>query len=100
MKRGKNTKIFDPFVGLELDSYEQEIESSLDKIPKLSPISPSQARSLEIMAKNTVESTRKNKNINLRVSEVTYRNLKFKALKLGIPYQTLASSILHQFSSR
>ena len=41
----------------------------------------------------------KNKNINLRVSTPTYLGLKKKAAKLGLPYQTLAGSILHQYAS-
>lgn len=41
----------------------------------------------------------KNKNINLRVSTPTYLGLKRKAAKLGLPYQTLAGSILHQYAN-
>lgn len=46
-------------------------------------------------AKNTLG---KNRNINLRISEKAIYKLKTKAIKLGIPYQTLASSILHQYA--
>lgn len=38
----------------------------------------------------------KNKNINIRVSEKDLLKLKSKAVALGIPYQTLAASILHR----
>ena len=38
----------------------------------------------------------KNKNINIRVSEKDLLKLKSKAAALGIPYQTLATSILHR----
>lgn len=41
----------------------------------------------------------KNKRINLRVSERDLVNLKAKSLEEGIPYQTLISSILHQYVS-
>lgn len=100
MKKNNQTEIFNPFKGLVLDHYEQEIETNLGKNPKMTPPSKSKVLKLQNMAKNSTESIRKNKNINLRVSESTYLNLKAKALKLGIPYQTLASSILHQFSNR
>lgn len=38
----------------------------------------------------------KNKNINIRISEKDLLKLKSKAVVLGIPYQTLAASILHR----
>jgi predicted DNA binding CopG/RHH family protein len=46
------------------------------------------------IAKNTLN---KVKNINLRVSVRTLSKLKNRALEEGIPYQTLASSVLHKF---
>lgn len=45
-------------------------------------------------AKNTLNKT---KNINIRLSEKVLARLKARAVKEGIPYQTLASSVLHQF---
>jgi len=39
----------------------------------------------------------KSKNINIRVSAKTLFKLKTKAIEEGIPYQTLASSVLHKF---
>ena len=41
----------------------------------------------------------KNKNINIRISERDLYKLKAKAMREGIPYQTLASSILHKFAN-
>lgn len=38
----------------------------------------------------------KNKNINIRLSQKILIKLKAKAASLGIPYQTLAASILYQ----
>jgi predicted DNA binding CopG/RHH family protein len=45
------------------------------------------------------ETLSKTKNINLRVSEKVVQKLKNKAAGLGVPYQTLASSILHRYAS-
>lgn len=42
----------------------------------------------------------KSKNINIRLSEKVLLKLKAKAASVGIPYQTLASSALHQFVLR
>lgn len=39
----------------------------------------------------------KSKNINLRVTAKTYFRLKTKAIEEGIPYQTLAASVLHKY---
>ena len=44
-------------------------------------------------ARNTLNKTR---NINIRLSERDLARLKRKAAEEGIPYQTLASSILHK----
>jgi predicted DNA binding CopG/RHH family protein len=41
----------------------------------------------------------KNKKINIRVSNGDIHHLKKKADELGMPYQTLISSILHQYAT-
>lgn len=46
-------------------------------------------------AQNTLN---KNRNINLRLSERDLQRLKAKAIQTGIPYQTLAASILHRYA--
>lgn len=48
-------------------------------------------------AKKTLDKT---KNINLRLSEKTVLKLKAKAVAEGIPYQTLASSVLHKYANQ
>ncbi len=42
----------------------------------------------------------KRKNINIRVSERDLHRLKVKAAELGLPYQTLVSSVLHQYTNK
>ncbi len=44
-------------------------------------------------------SMKKNKRMNIRISERDLRKLKIKALEEGIPYQTLVSMILHKYLS-
>jgi len=51
----------------------------------------------ESYAKNTLEKT---KNINIRIPERVLLKLKSIAARKGMPYQTLVSSILHQFAAR
>lgn len=50
-------------------------------------------RELQAIAKNTLS-------INLRLSEKVVAKLKVKAAEEGIPYQTLASSVLHRFANK
>ena len=89
---------FNPFKNLVLDPYEKEFEHNLDeKKIKMTPPSASRLAALQKAASDTLK---KNKNINLRVSESTLLGLKSKAKHLGIPYQTLATSILHQYANQ
>ena len=53
-------------------------------------------REAALAAKYTLE---KIKNINLRVTTKTLYKLKAKAIEEGIPYQTLASSVLHKYAN-
>lgn len=70
-----------------------EIEYTLDKGELKSQLTPQRRRELQQAVKNTLNKT---KNINIRLSERDLYRLKSKAVEEGIPYQTLASSILHK----
>ena len=48
------------------------------------------------IARNTLNKT---KNINLRISERGVMLLKRKAAEKGLPYQTLAASVLYQYGT-
>lgn len=48
------------------------------------------------VAKNTLK---KNQRINIRLSDRDLTGLKERAVREGIPYQTLVSSILHKYLS-
>ena len=50
-------------------------------------------KAAQTAAKNTLNKT---KNINIRLSEKVLAKLRAKAAREGIPYQTLAASILHK----
>ncbi len=45
-------------------------------------------------------SLNRERNINIRLSERDLQKIKAKAAEKGLPYQTLVSSILHQYSLR
>jgi predicted DNA binding CopG/RHH family protein len=45
-------------------------------------------------ARNTLK---KDKRINLRLTQKDYHQIQIKAIEEGIPYQTLISSIIHKY---
>ena len=46
-----------------------------------------------------LESARKTRNINIRISESDLDQLKARSRREGLPYQTLIASILHKYVS-
>jgi len=86
----------------ELDSNEtrelEAIETALENGElKSVPNFEKRKKELQQIAKNTLNKTR---NINIRLSERDLYKLKAKAVEEGIPYQTLASSILHKSTAK
>lgn len=75
------------------DEYESEILEAFEN-GKLKPVEPSE--DFKTIARNTM---RKNKKINIRISENDLSALQRKAARDGIPYQTLIGSVLHRFAS-
>ncbi len=54
----------------------------------------------KLKAKKYAEATmKKDKRMNIRISERDLKNLKIKAMEEGLPYQTLVSMILHKYVS-
>ena len=78
-----------------IDKEEKEIIESFEK-GDWRPIEDLQheIKKLKRVAKNTAK---KSKRINIRISEQDLIALRSKALQLGIPYQTLVSSIIHRY---
>ena len=81
-----------------LDKEEEQILKDFEegKYIRVRDFEQEKKRMQEI-AKNTLQKTR---NINLRVSQKTLQKLKSKAAEEGMPYQTLASSVLHRFANK
>jgi len=76
-----------------LDNYESEILKTF-KNGKLKH-SKSQT-DYQVIARNTMK---KNKKINIRISDNDLSALQRRAVREGIPYQTLIGSVLHKFVS-
>ncbi len=69
-----------------LDSYENDEWVSISETEDVAKY--------KAAAKNTFK---KNKRVNIRISEMDLDLLQEKALAEGLPYQTLMSSILHKY---
>ena len=74
----------------KLEPDEQEIEDAADEFV---PVDEDERKHIAgILAR-----ARKNKNVNIRLSEFDLDRIRMKADKEGIPYQTLIASVLHKF---
>lgn len=81
----------------KLDPEEQELFDSVERGEwKSSEPTRAEMRRYMRMARNTL---RKDKRINIRISQSDLEGLQTKAIREGIPYQTLVSSILHKYVS-
>ena len=80
---------------LPLDEEERELIRSIENNEW---VESKDAIKQKKLAKEYAEATiRKDKRMNIRISERDLRNLKKKALEEGIPYQTMVSMILHKY---
>lgn len=85
-----------PFKNLKLTKEEREIEEAIERgdVHSVPDVEKEKARYQRI-AKATLD---KIKNVNLRLSRRDLHQLKVKAARAGIPYQTLAASVLHRYA--
>lgn len=82
---------------LKLDKEETEIAEAIEqgKLKSLPGLS-SAKKKYQIIAGATLN---KNKNVNIRLSERDLMKIKSMASERGIPYQTLLTSLIHQYST-
>jgi len=78
-----------------LDQEEKDLMESIER-DEWQPV-----RYFDRKRKKMVEAARntlkKDKRINLRLSQKDYHQIQIKAVEEGIPYQTLISSIVHKY---
>jgi predicted DNA binding CopG/RHH family protein len=80
---------------MKLDKEEKNILESLDsKKMKLSKPSKKKINAIISGAKNTFK---KDKRVNLRLYDHDYKGIQKKALEMGMPYQTLISTLIHRY---
>ena len=80
----------------QLDAEEQQLLEDCERDAMLSVATPALLESLRESAKATGQ---KDQRINIRLSSGDLQAIRTRALQAGIPYQTLISSILHQFAN-
>lgn len=83
--------------GYKLDDYETEILTGLTKTGYKSIADrKNEIKKYQQAANATLQ---KKRNINIRISETDLLKVKALAVKKGLPYQTMISSVIHQYSS-
>jgi len=80
----------------KLDKEEKQLLKAVEGGEFESVLTKKRRIELVAAAKNTV---RKDKRINIRISNRDLMAVQLKASKEGIPYQTLVSSIIHKYIS-
>lgn len=85
-----NEKAFGP-----IDQEEQEIFASIEneKWQQVEDVNREKEKAV-LSARNTIK---KDKRINLRLTQKDYHQIQLKAIEEGIPYQTLISSLVHKY---
>ena len=78
----------------KLNKEEKEILESYEKDEWVSVSKPADIAKYKAAAKATFK---KDKRVNIRISELDLELLKERALIEGLPYQTLMSSVLHKY---
>ena len=91
MIKSRSKSFFEP-----LDDQERDIRDAIEK-GKLASVSDEEELKEKLIraARTTIA---KNRHISIRLSERDLIWLRAKALELGMPYQTLIGSILHQYA--
>lgn len=81
---------------MNLNEEEKALLTSYENDQWQSNIDSARNSELEDWAAKAIK---KNKRINIRLSDVDLNRLKSRAIREGIPYQTLVSSVIHKFVS-
>ncbi len=78
-----------------IDDEEKELMESIenDEWVPVKNMTPEKEKAV-MAARNTLK---KDKRINLRLSQKDYHQIQIKAIEEGIPYQTFISSIIHKY---
>lgn len=89
-----------PYVSKYLDDEERELIEAMeaDSYAPKSVLTPEMLREHQAAARNTINET--STKVSLRIAQTDLARVKARALREGVPYQTLIKSIIHQAVSR
>ena len=81
---------------MHMDDYELELLDAVENASHFERVENFEDELLE--AKNAAKNfLKKSKNVNIRIPEFDMLMLKRKSAELNIPYQTILSSLIHQY---
>lgn len=90
-EKARHKGFFEP-----LDDQERDLREAIEG-GELAPV-PDEEAEKEKLVRAARATLAKNRHISIRLSEKDLFRLRAKAGELGIPYQTLIGSILHQYA--
>jgi hypothetical protein len=97
-KKMKNKREPDRFLDDEEREIIESFEAAIDD-GKVFPKSPDEVKALNLQWQQILRNSTVRKAITLRVQERDIERLKSIARRKGMPYQTLVTSVLHQFAN-
>ncbi len=80
---------------MKYDKEEKEILDAYES-GKIKLASPSK-KEVDAIKATAVNTFKKNRRITIRLYDHDFKGIQKKAMEMGIPYQTLISSIIHQY---
>jgi len=80
----------------KLDKYEKELLDAYEK-GEFVPVENKDKKVSELQ-KSAQNTLKKDRRVNIRISGKDLTEIRIAAIKEGIPYQTLMSSVLHKFA--
>jgi predicted DNA binding CopG/RHH family protein len=84
---------------MKMDEYELELLDSVEATTEFQRVENFEEELLEakLAANNFLKKT---KNVNIRIPEFDMLMLKRRSAELNIPYQTILSSLIHQYVTK
>jgi predicted DNA binding CopG/RHH family protein len=82
---------------MNLDKYEEDVLKAYES-GKLKSKKPSK-QELEMLEQVAANTLKKNRRVNIRLSEHDLQAIQRKAMQEGLPYQTLISSLIHKYTN-
>ena len=80
----------------KVDAYELEILKAFEKGKLKSVATKSELEKFKAAARATAI---KDRRVNIRLSSIDLSDIRVRALREGVPYQTLIASVLHKYVS-